>query len=825
MKRKLKKVTAFLLAAVLLSGVFQMAGIGTSMEVMAATSSSKVSVHDPSVMKGNDGKYYVYGTHFGVGVSSDLINWSSSTLTGITTSNCTTALSVPFAWMNSSSKNYENVWAPSVVYNSTMKKYCYYACVSVFGTTNSVIYFATADSPTGPFTYQDSIVYSGFTSATSGTMSYKNTNIQTLINAGTISGFNSSWATSSSYNCAAGSYPNAIDPAVFYDKDGRLWMTYGSFSGGIFILELNKSTGKPIYPGTDNASTNTDRYFGKRLTTSVNTGDANSHGNGEGPYITYDSVSGYYYLYITYGGLAAADGYNIRMYRATSPNGTYVDVSGTSGLSTANKGTKLFGNYKFACNDQAYLSGGHSSSFVDSDGKMYQLYHTRYNDGVGGGHYVNVHQMIRNEEGWPCTAPYRYQGETVSSTGYSVSDMTGTYEFINHGNTTLTSTSMDTIRTSIPRTLSVTLSSNGTISGDVNGYWAVTKNTPYVTMLIDNVQYKGVFLKQQNEGYNQQEVMTFTLVGKNNASIWGSKGSGSATVVEGIYNLVNVNSGLYMDVENAANTNGTNIRQWTGNGADAQKFKIVSNGDGYYHILTGASGYTKAVDIDSGSTADGANIMQWDYWGGDMQMYKIVQNGDSSYSFLTKVSSGTQAIEVYDFGTSAGTNISQWTYWGGAAQCWKLVPVSASVSDGVYYIKNVNSGLNLDIANGSSADGIAMQQWAYNGSAAQKFKLVSNGDGYYHILTGASSYAKCLDVEDGVWNDGASIAQYPYWGGDMQLFQIVQNSDGTYSFLTKCSGRRSAIEVYNFGTANGGAVVQWEHWDSAAQKWTLTATN
>lgn len=42
-------------------------------------------------------------------------------------------------------------------------------------------------------------------------------------------------------------YPNAIDPTVFYDADGRMWMVYGSWSGGIFLLEIDK-TNRTCYP-------------------------------------------------------------------------------------------------------------------------------------------------------------------------------------------------------------------------------------------------------------------------------------------------------------------------------------------------------------------------------------------------------------------------------------------------------------------------------------------------------------------------------------------------------------------------------------------------
>ncbi len=41
-------------------------------------------------------------------------------------------------------------------------------------------------------------------------------------------------------------WPNCIDPALFFDDEERLWMVYGSWSGGIFLLEIDKETGYPI---------------------------------------------------------------------------------------------------------------------------------------------------------------------------------------------------------------------------------------------------------------------------------------------------------------------------------------------------------------------------------------------------------------------------------------------------------------------------------------------------------------------------------------------------------------------------------------------------
>ena len=43
--------------------------------------------------------------------------------------------------------------------------------------------------------------------------------------------------------------PNAIDPAVFIDEINgveKIWLSYGSWSSGIFIKELNPENGEPL---------------------------------------------------------------------------------------------------------------------------------------------------------------------------------------------------------------------------------------------------------------------------------------------------------------------------------------------------------------------------------------------------------------------------------------------------------------------------------------------------------------------------------------------------------------------------------------------------
>lgn len=106
-------------------------------------------------------------------------------------------------------------------------------------------------------------------------------------------------------------HPNAVDPDAFYDADGGLWMVYGSYSGGIFLLQLDPATGKPL-PG---------QGYGEHLV-------GGNHSRIEGPTIQYDASTGYYYLYVSFGGLDASGGYDVRVARSRSVTGPYLDASG-----------------------------------------------------------------------------------------------------------------------------------------------------------------------------------------------------------------------------------------------------------------------------------------------------------------------------------------------------------------------------------------------------------------------------------------------------------------------------------------------------------------
>lgn len=523
------------------------------------TSDGRVAIHDPSAVKSEDGTYYIFGTHGCVAKSDDMMSWQSIAC-GVNDNNpllvkkgktLRATLSEPLSWTDayqlsrgdSPDTLQTNIWASTVIYNKKMGKYCYYASSSVWGSTGSVIWFATSDNIEGPYEYEDTIVYSGFNRLLNDDKFYSRvnschytfTNIGELFRDGIYSKKeleNAPWfKDDGNYNDAV--YPNCIDPALFYDTNGRLWMTYGSFFGGTYIIPIEETTGKSDYAYMK-ATEGYDMYFGKKIIATAYATDL----SGEGPFIIYDKDSGYYYLFISYNGLGALGGYNIREYRSKSPDGPYYDCSGNSALDNKNTGTKLFGNYKFDCLDTAYLSGGHSSYLKDSDEKIFQVYHTRFNTGQDG-YETRVHQMARTENGWLTVLPFEYMGETIENKAYSAEEICGEYEFIAHGNTGNYTDNWRKVDNIISTTQNITLNPDGTISGlrvytanknDASlfshkavGTWEISDNAPYIRITVDGTVYEGVVCTQKDESINKSERLVFSAVGNNNECIWGVK--------------------------------------------------------------------------------------------------------------------------------------------------------------------------------------------------------------------------------------------------------------------------------------------------------------
>lgn len=496
---------------------------GTTAECTVSVDKSTVAIHDPSIFRDpNSDKYYTIGTGLTMAVSEDLQAWSVTTSAGSLFTNKLKELKPLFDYTGAAMAS-GNVWASDLIYNTDMKKYCMYVCATCDSSHKykTAIAMCSADKVTGPYTYQGMIVCADFTKD-----NIETTNIREALGLDSASAIPSRYYDASESGTGDSAYfkdnfPDCIDPAPFYGHDGSLYMVYGSFTckGGIHVLKLDPKTGLRSkdcnYEYKEGVS---DPYFGKKITNEA----------GEGPYIqrvqTDKSKTGnYYYLWTSSGLLRGTGNYRMSMFRSENPDGPFVDITGKE--ATSGGGSVVAYNYKYSFMPMAYTAMGGNSALVDDDGKIYLVYHNKFEDGSGdpGTHMLKTHQMFVNEDGWLVTAPFEYHGESLGS-GYTGSDVAGDYEMVLHKVSTAKYYGDYNYNKSVP----LKLSADGKVSGGLSGTWKVSGNN--VTITVGETVYKGVVLEQyEDDGKtgdkvtSQAKTMVMTLAGNDGVMLWASK--------------------------------------------------------------------------------------------------------------------------------------------------------------------------------------------------------------------------------------------------------------------------------------------------------------
>jgi arabinan endo-1,5-alpha-L-arabinosidase len=106
---------------------------------------------------------------------------------------------------------------------------------------------------------------------------------------------------------------NAIDPAVFHDGDGSLWMTFGSYWTGVKLIQLDRQSGKRIAPDS--------KMFSLAYNESIEASCLCRHDD-------------YYYLFVNWGSCCQGpkSTYNIRIGRSNTVTGPYRDKAGVDML-------------------------------------------------------------------------------------------------------------------------------------------------------------------------------------------------------------------------------------------------------------------------------------------------------------------------------------------------------------------------------------------------------------------------------------------------------------------------------------------------------------
>lgn len=274
---------------------------------------------DPSVERGQDGRFYCFVTGGYGRESDDMVTWwdTHQKMASLPTWN-----------------GYDGLWAPDVTRVGD-KYLMYYAhsewCGDLWDKCG--IGVAVADEAAGPYVDHGKL----FTSREIGVY-------------------------------------NSIDAHLFIEDDGRLYLSWGSYGGGLYAIELS-ADGLSIKPGAQKVQLTSSNFEGCMI---------HKH-------------NGYYYLFASTGTCCQElnSTYTTVVGRSTNYFGPYVDRAG---------GRMLDGKYHIVISNNRYFKGtGHNSEIITDDAGNDWIYYHAYDAEKRAWHEQRIFMMDRVQwlDDWP----------------------------------------------------------------------------------------------------------------------------------------------------------------------------------------------------------------------------------------------------------------------------------------------------------------------------------------------------------------------------------------------------------------------------------------
>lgn len=392
------------------------------------------NVHDPTVMRADDGYFYMYqtdasygnahtsGGHFHGRRSRNLVDWEY--LGG-------TMKSTP-AWVKDSLNSIRSRQGLSAIASPT---YGYWApCVRKVRTDLYRMYYSiVVDNyiKTGKKNTEANFDNSWTERAFIGLMETSDPASNKWEDKGFVvcssSDKGTNWARPSNTNWAGYFKFNAIDPSYIITPEGEHWLVYGSWHSGIAAVQLDPETGKTLDALPESYGTSKSiAPYGQLIYTRT----TNSRWQGsEGPEVVWHD--GYYYLFLAYDGLDVP--YNTRVLRAEKITGPYKTMGGSNVTNGGDAFPIVTHPYKFS-DSYGWVGISHCAVFEDGQGNWYFCSQGRFPKDVDGINASNAIMMghVRSirwtEKGWPVVMPERYSG--VPQTPFDESELTGEWENI-----------------------------------------------------------------------------------------------------------------------------------------------------------------------------------------------------------------------------------------------------------------------------------------------------------------------------------------------------------------------------------------------------------
>jgi len=347
------------------------------------------NAHDPTAVRDDDGVYWLFSTDADadgplrfagaqIRRSTDLVSWEfvGCALDG-----------VPGPARDHAAA--EGLWAPDVVAIDTQagREWRMYYSASSFGSRTSAIGLAVAPHPSGPWEDHGIVV-----------------------------------ATEHDRDGH-----NAIDAQLVVDGD-RHHLVYGSFFGGLHILEVDPATGFALDAPAPGEPASSPGTLIARRPTSVDTAI-------EGPYLV-PRPGGGWALIVSYDSLVST--YHVRVAVAEEITGPYVDPAGREmtdlDADPREVGLTVLASHRLE-GARGILAPGHASVLTEP-GHQLLVHHTRFAE-TPTQHEVQVRRIVWTHERWPLVSVQPWAGgredDDESTWPSDVACLEGEWEILDYG--------------------------------------------------------------------------------------------------------------------------------------------------------------------------------------------------------------------------------------------------------------------------------------------------------------------------------------------------------------------------------------------------------
>ena len=144
------------------------------------------------------------------------------------------------------------------------------------------------------------------------------------------------------------------------------------------------------------------------------------------------------------------------------------------------------------------------------------------------------------------------------------------------------------------------------------------------------------------------------------------------------YVIKNVNSGLYLGLDEGETASGLDIVQgstgtgWSFAAANSDAAEAQSDADNGYYYIHLVKDSVFVLNLSSGSKDNGANIELWEDVANASQQFKFVQNEDNTYSIVTKNTKDKSCLGIGAGSKEENASVIQWACDGTDNQKWTL---------------------------------------------------------------------------------------------------------------------------------------------------------